>query len=107
MGITLTESAASRVRHFMEERGGGIGLRLGVTRTGCSGYAYVVDFADELGKTDQVFESNGVKVVVDADTLPLVDGTEIDFGSDGFGESFKFHNPKVKSECGCGESFGV
>lgn len=107
MGITLTDSAASRVRHFLDQRGGGIGLRLGVTRTGCSGYAYVVDFADELGDGDQVFETNGIKVVVDAEALPLVDGTEIDFTSDGFGESFKFHNPHVKSECGCGESFGV
>ena len=88
-------------------RGKGIGLRLGVKQTGCSGYAYVVSYADEIGASDVVFEVADVKVVVDAESLKYVDGTEIDFVRQGLNEAFKFRNPNVKGECGCGESFNV
>lgn len=107
MAITLTETAAQRVKQYLEARGTGVGLRLGVKTTGCSGMAYVVDLADSIEPEDQVYESNGLKVIVDPKSLPFIDGTEIDFGGDKLSESFKFHNPNVKSECGCGESFGV
>ena len=107
MAITLTSSAADRVRHFIAARGQGVGLRLGVRKTGCSGFAYVVNYADEVGDDDRVFESEGVKVIVDAGSLPLVDGTEIDFVRHGLSEAFRFRNPNVKGECGCGESFSV
>jgi len=107
MAVTLTESAAARVKRFLEERGSGVGLRLAVKTTGCSGYAYIVDFADRVEANDRVYDSNGVKVVVDEKSLELVDGTEIDFARHGLAESFHFRNPNVKSECGCGESFGV
>jgi iron-sulfur cluster assembly protein len=107
MSISLTPAAAERVRTFMASRGQGIGLRLGVKQTGCSGYAYVVSYADEVGAGDVVFEAAGVKVVVDADSLKYVDGTEIDFVRQGLNEAFKFRNPNVKGECGCGESFNV
>lgn len=107
MAITLTSSAADRVRHFITARGQGVGLRLGVRKTGCSGFAYVVNYADEIGDDDRVFESEGVKVIVDAGSLPLVDGTEIDFVRHGLSEAFRFRNPNVKGECGCGESFSV
>jgi len=107
MSISLTPSAAERVRTFMASRGKGIGLRLGVKQTGCSGYAYVVSYADEVGTGDIVFDASGVKVVVDRDSLRYVDGTEIDFVRQGLNEAFKFRNPKSKGECGCGESFNV
>ena len=107
MAITLTEAAASRVKQFLSGRDGAVGLRLGVKTTGCSGLAYVVDLADRIGPGDQVYESNDVKVIVDPKSLPYVDGTEIDFSGDRMSESFKFHNPNVQSQCGCGESFGV
>ena len=107
MSISLTPAAAERVRTFMASRGQGIGLRLGVKQTGCSGYAYVVSYADEVGAGDVVFEEAGVKVVVDADSLKYVDGTEIAFVRQGLNEAFKFRNPNVKGECGCGESFNV
>ncbi|MDX1607023.1 MAG: iron-sulfur cluster assembly protein IscA [Candidatus Competibacterales bacterium] len=107
MAITLTESAARRVKHFLGNRGGGEGLRLGVKKTGCSGWAYVVDFADTIDPSDAVFESHDVKVVVKRDNLSFLDGTEIDFRKEGLGEAFKFNNPNVKDECGCGESFNV
>ena len=107
MPISLTPAAAERVRTFMASRGKGIGLRLGVKQTGCSGYAYVVSYADELGASDVVFEVSDVKVVVDAESLKYVDGTEIDFVRQGLNEAFKFRNPNVKGECGCGESFNV
>jgi len=107
MPISLTPAAAERVRTFMASRGKGIGLRLGVKQTGCSGYAYVVSYADELGARDVVFEVSDVKVVVDAESLKFVDGTEIDFVRQGLNEAFKFRNPNVKGECGCGESFNV
>lgn len=107
MGISLTESAAQRVRSFIEARGSGVGLRLGVKKTGCSGFAYVVNYADDIGRDDIVFEDRGVKVVVDSASLELVDGTVIDFIKQGLNEAFRFRNPNVKGECGCGESFTV
>ncbi|CAN5263351.1 iron-sulfur cluster assembly protein IscA [soil metagenome] len=107
MAISLTESAARRVRTFIDHRGNGIGLRLGVKRTGCSGFAYVINYADAVADDDVVFEDHGVKVIVDEKSLGLIDGTEIDFVKQGLNEAFKFRNPNVKGECGCGESFSV
>ena len=107
MPVSLTESAAERVRSFIDKRGSGVGLRLGVRKTGCSGFAYVVSYADEVGVGDVVFEERGVKVIVDAESLRFVDGTEIDFARHGLNEAFKFRNPNVRGECGCGESFSV
>jgi iron-sulfur cluster assembly protein len=107
MAITLTPAAADRVRHFIAERGHGVGLRLGVRKTGCSGFAYVVNYADEVQVKDCVFASQGVQVLVDADSLALIDGTEIDFVRHGLNEAFRFRNPNVRGECGCGESFSV
>lgn len=105
--ITLTESAADRVLGYLERRGSGTGLRLGVRKTGCSGYAYVIDYADQPGEDDISFESRGVTVVVDRESLPLIDGTEVDFIKDGLNEAFRFRNPNSNAECGCGESFSV
>jgi iron-sulfur cluster assembly protein len=105
--ITLTESAAQRVKNHLQERGAGVGLRLGVKTTGCSGFAYVVDYADAAAAEDVVFEDQGVKVVVDRQSLPYLDGTQVDYVRQGLNESFKFKNPNVKDECGCGESFNV
>ena len=107
MSVSLTESAAERVRSFIDKRGQGVGLRLGIRKTGCSGFAYVVSYADEVGAGDVVFEDRGVKVIVDAESLRFVDGTEIDFARHGLNEAFKFRNPNVRGECGCGESFSV
>ena len=107
MAITLSTAAAERVKHFLAERGHGLGLRVGVKRTGCSGFAYVVDLTDAVKADDRVFESNGITVVVDAKSLPYLDGTSIDFTRDGINESFRYDNPNVKSLCGCGESFGI
>jgi len=107
MAITLTDVAADRVKTFIDNRGKGIGLRLAVRTMGCSGMAYVIEFADELDEADVVFEDNDVKVVVDPKSLVYLDGTEVDFGKEGLNEGFKFNNPNVKDECGCGESFNV
>jgi iron-sulfur cluster assembly protein len=107
MAISLTESAAQRVRTFLASRGRGLGLRLGVRRTGCSGFAYVVNYADDVRPDDVVFEDHGVKVFVDPESLQLVNGTEVDFVKEGLNEAFRFRNPNVKGECGCGESFSV
>jgi len=107
MTISLTASAADRIKHFLSARGRGIGLRLGVRKTGCSGFAYVVNYADELRPGDVVFEDRGVKVCVDPESLPLIDGTTVDFVKQGLNEAFRFRNPNVKGECGCGESFSV
>lgn len=107
MAISLTPAAADRVRNQIAARGHGLGLRLGVRKTGCSGFAYVVNFADTVAQSDVVFEDHGVKVVVDRDSLPLIDGTEVDFVKRGLNEAFRFRNPNVKGECGCGESFSV
>jgi len=107
MSVSLTNSARERVRSFLDKRGSGVGLRLGVRRTGCSGFAYVVNYADEIGADDVVFEQEGVNVIVDRESLALIDGTEIDFVKQGLNEAFKFRNPNVRGECGCGESFSV
>jgi iron-sulfur cluster assembly protein len=107
MSISLTNSAAQRVRSYLEKRGRGVGLRLGVRRSGCNGWAYTIDYADDVEASDIVFEQGGVKVIVAADTLDLIDGTEVDFVKEGLNEAFKFRNPNVKGECGCGESFSV
>jgi len=107
MAISLTESAADRVRSHLHRRGTGLGLRLGIKKTGCSGFAYVVNYADEIRPEDAVFEERGVKVIVDQASLPLIDGTVVDFVKQGLNEAFKFQNPKAKGECGCGESFSV
>lgn len=107
MAITLTQSAAERVKNHLARRGHGVGIRLGVKRTGCSGWAYVVDYAEEVGSSDVVFEDREVRIVVDPDSLELVDGTEVDFVKQGLNEAFRFRNPNVKGECGCGESFSV
>ncbi len=107
MAITLTEAAAERVKSFLDQRGKGVGLRLGVRTSGCSGMAYVLEFVDEIEDSDTVFEEHGVKVIVDPKSLLYIDGTELDFGKEGLNEGFKFNNPNVKDECGCGESFTI
>ena len=107
MAIKLTEAAAGRVRSFIDSRGRGIGLRLGIKKTGCSGFAYVVNYADQVGSSDIVFEDRGVKVIVDAESLRYIDGTVVDFIKQGLNEAFRFTNPNIKGECGCGESFTV
>ena len=107
MAITLTDSAADRIRTFIARRGEGIGLRLGIKRTGCAGFAYVVNYADEIGADDVVFEQDDVKVVVDRDSLSLIDGTQVDYVREGLNEAFSFRNPQATGECGCGESFTI
>ncbi len=107
MAISLTSAAASHIEKYLARRGKGIGLRLGVKTTGCSGLAYKLEYADDLQPEDVVFESNGIKVMVDPKSLAYIDGTELDFARDGLNEGFKFNNPNVQSECGCGESFQV
>ena len=107
MAISLTESAAHRVQSFLIARGAGVGLRLGVRKTGCSGFAYVINYADGPQPGDAVFEDRGVRVFVDAGSLTLLNGTIVDFVKQGLNEAFRFRNPNVKGECGCGESFSV
>ena len=107
MAISMTEAAAKHVRRSLEGRGKGEGIRLGVRTTGCSGLAYVLEFVDEQASEDLVFESFGVKVFIDPKSLSYLDGTELDFTREGLNEGFKFNNPNVRSECGCGESFNV
>ncbi|HIL93740.1 MAG TPA: iron-sulfur cluster assembly protein IscA [Cycloclasticus sp.] len=107
MSITLTESAAIQVQEQLNKRGKGLGLRLGVRESGCSGYAYVIDFADEASDKDTVFEAYGVKVIINEDSLSFLDGLELDFAREGINSAFKFNNPNVKDACGCGESFTV
>lgn len=107
MSVTLTEKAAEHVGNYITKRGKGFGIRLGVRTSGCSGMAYRLEFVDEKSPEDQVFESHGVRVVVDAKSLPYIDGTELDFVREGLNEGFKFNNPNVKDACGCGESFNV
>ena len=105
--MALDAQQAAQVKTFLSTRGHGVGLRLAVRKTGCSGFAYVVNYADEIHPEDAVFEARGVKVVVDPLSLPLIDGTLVDFVKQGLNEAFKFQNPKAKGECGCGESFNV
>ena len=107
MAISMTEAAAKHVQRSLEGRGEGEGIRLGVRTTGCSGLAYVLEFVDELAAEDLVFESHGVKVIIDPKSLVYLDGTELDFTREGLNEGFKFNNPNVRGECGCGESFNV
>lgn len=107
MSITLTEKAANHVNRSLQKRGKGCGLRLGVRTTGCSGLAYQLEYVDEAVPEDQVFESHGIKIFVDPKSLAYIDGTELDFVREGLNEGFKFQNPNVKDECGCGESFRV
>jgi iron-sulfur cluster assembly protein len=107
MAVTLTEKAASHVQSFLARRGKGVGLRIGVRTSGCSGMAYKLEFADTVEPTDAQFESHGVRVVVDPKSLAYLDGTELDYTREGLNEGFKFRNPNVKDECGCGESFNV
>ena len=107
MGVTFTDSAAKHIKGFLEKRGKGIGLRLAVRTTGCSGLAYVLEFADELAANDEVFRDNDVTVIIDKKSLVYLDGTELDFTREGLNEGFKFNNPNVKDECGCGESFTI
>jgi len=107
MAITLSEAAANRVNSFMQSRGKGEGVRLGVKTSGCSGLAYVLEFVDEVEEDDVVFEDRGVKVIIDQKSLVYLDGTELDYGKEGLNEGFIFNNPNKKNECGCGESFTV
>ena len=107
MAISLSESAAERVSRFLESRGFGVGVRLGVKTSGCSGMAYVLEFVDDVNDDDVVFEDRGVKVIIDQKSMVYLDGTELDYGKEGLNEGFKFNNPNVKDECGCGESFTV
>lgn len=107
MAVTLTEAAAQHVEAYLRKRGKGVGLRVGVRTTGCSGLAYKLEFADASQPEDTEFESRGVRLFIDPKSLPYVDGTELDFGREGLNEGFKFRNPNAKSECGCGESFNV
>jgi iron-sulfur cluster assembly protein len=107
MAVTMTESAAKHVSNFLTKRGKGIGIRLGVKTSGCSGMAYKLEFADAAEPEDVVFDSHGLKVLVDPRSLPYIDGTELDYAKEGLNEGFKFNNPNVKDQCGCGESFQV
>lgn len=107
MAISLTNAAADRVRTYLEKRENGLGLRLGITKTGCSGYSYVINYAEAIDDDDVVFEDKGIKVVIDPEALTLIDGTEVDFVKNGLNEAFSFRNPNIKGECGCGESFTV
>ena len=107
MAITLTDRAAAHVQRYIEKRGKGVGLRLGVKTTGCSGLAYKLEYADDLKPEDVRFESHGITVVVDPKSLPYLDGMELDFAREGLNEGFRFNNPNEKDRCGCGESFNV
>jgi len=107
MGVSLTERAAEHVARYLQKRGKGVGLRVGVKTTGCSGLAYKLEYADVINPEDTQFESHGIKVLVDPKSLPYIEGTELDFAREGLNEGFQFRNPNVKSECGCGESFQV
>ncbi len=107
MAITLTPAAAGRMKDFLERRGSGIGVRLGVKTTGCSGLAYTIEYADQVGVDDRVFEDRGVKVLIDAASLVYLDGAEVDFAKEGLNEGFRFNNPNEKDRCGCGESFSI
>ncbi len=107
MSLSITSAAAKHISHCLKERGEGEGLRVNVKPSGCSGYAYVLDFADKVEANDAVFENHGVKVIVDKANLAILDGTEVDYVKEGVNSYFKFNNPLVKDECGCGESFSV
>lgn len=107
MSISLTPAAVSHIERFLKQRGKGLGVRLAVKTTGCSGLSYVIEYADEIGEGDQMFEDHGIKIVVDTKSLVYLDGTELDFVKEGLNEGFQFSNPNEKNRCGCGESFSV
>ncbi|WP_027671075.1 iron-sulfur cluster assembly protein IscA [Rheinheimera baltica] len=107
MAISMTTAAADRVRSFLQNRGKGLGLRVGIKTTGCSGLAYVLEFVDTLNDDDEVFEQDDLKLIVDGKSLVYIDGTQLDFVKEGLNEGFQFNNPNVNGECGCGESFTV
>lgn len=107
MAITATVAAADRVKHFLTKRGKGIGLRIGIKTYGCSGLAYKLEFVDDKNADDEQFTSNGILIIIDQKSLQFLDGTELDYAREGLQEGFKFNNPNVKGECGCGESFVV
>lgn len=107
MAVSLSDSAAARVMTYLDKRGKGVGLRLGVKTSGCSGLAYVLEFVDSIDENDEVFEEKGVKVIIDKKSLVYLDGIELDFVKEGLNEGFQFNNPNTKGECGCGESFNV
>ena len=107
MAVTMTQAAADRVSSFLANRGKGLGVRLGVKTSGCSGMAYIIEFVDGTGEDDTIFEDHGVKVIIDKKSLIYLDGTELDSGKEGLNEGFKFNNPNAKNQCGCGESFTI
>lgn len=107
MSIHLTENAAAQIRKQLDKRGKGLGLRLGVKKSGCSGFSYVIDFADRIEDSDRVYEYFGVRLIVNDEYLPFLDGVRVDYRSEGLNAAFKFDNPNVKDSCGCGESFSV
>ena len=107
MAVSMTAAAAQHVQNFLTKRGKGVGLRLGVRTTGCSGMAYKLQYADNVADDDNIFEAHGVKLLIDPKSLAYLDGTELDYTREGLNEGFKFNNPNVKDECGCGESFHV
>ena len=107
MSVTLSDAAARHVKRYLDRRGKGVGVRLGVKTTGCSGLAYKLEYADEVAVEDVVFESNGVQVLIDPKSLAYLDGTELDFVREGLNEGFKFNNPNERDRCGCGESFRI
>ena len=107
MAITMTQAAADHVNNCLTNRGHGEGVRLGVRTTGCSGMAYILEFVDQIAAEDEVFDTLGVKIVIDPKSLLYLDGTELDYAKEGLNEGFQFNNPNAKGECGCGESFNV
>ncbi|MEQ4618252.1 MAG: iron-sulfur cluster assembly protein IscA [Corticimicrobacter sp.] len=107
MSVTLTSRAAEHIGRYLQKRGKGIGLRVGVRTTGCSGMAYKLEYVDEVDSQDQMFESHGIKVFIDPKSLPYLEGTQLDYERQGLNEGFKFSNPNEKATCGCGESFTV
>ncbi|MEN9383270.1 MAG: Iron-binding protein IscA [Pseudomonadota bacterium] len=107
MSVTVSEAAAKHVTKYLARRGKGVGVRLGVKTTGCSGLAYKLEYADEVAPEDVVFEAQGIKVLIDPKSLPYLDGTQLDFVREGLNEGFRFHNPNERDKCGCGESFRV
>ena len=107
MTVTITQPAADRVKSFMANRGKGVGIRVGLKTSGCSGMSYMLEFVDEVNDEDVVFEDQGVKVIIDKKSLVYLDGTELDYAKEGLNEGFKFNNPNEKNRCGCGESFSV
>lgn len=107
MSVTVTESAAQQIQRQLTKRGTGLGLRLAVKKSGCSGYAYVLDYVDTLAENDEIFEQFDVKVIVKKEDLDILNGIELDYRKDGLNAAFKFNNPNVKGMCGCGESFAV